>query len=367
IGSDVWLENTKEPSKPSKLILLAQNQNGYHNLLKLISQSFIEGQHLGVPIIKKEWLQKLADGLIALAGGKDGDVGKAILAGDLDLAQNLLKFWKKVFPARYYLELQRTGRVREEEYLVKAVDLAAKLNLPVVATNAVRFLSQDDYEAHEARVCVHSGYVLNDQNRPRLYSEKQYFRSPEEMEELFHDIPESLANSVEIAKRCNVELTFGKTLLPIFPVPKDTTPEIHFAKETYIGLAKRLKSIAGDNDVAAIEAEYKKRIDYEIVVINQMGFASYFLIVADFINWSKKNGIPVGPGRGSGAGSLVAYALGITDVDPIEHELLFERFLNPERVSLPDFDIDFCMDGRDRVITYVMEQYGRDKVAQIIT
>ncbi len=364
IGADVWLENEHDHSRPFKMLFLAQNQLGYQNILQLISRSYIEGQYLGTPIVKRLWVEKLAAGLIALSGAKYGDVGQALLADDLEQAQNLAKFWQKIFPGCYYLELQRTGREREEEYLTKALDLAVALKLPVVATNAVRFLDSEDFEAHEARVCIHSGHVLNDSNRPHLYSETQYLRSQDEMMELFHDIPESLMNSVEIAKRCNVELTFGRTLLPIFPVPKDTTPEIYFTKEAHLGLEKRLEMIQGAADQ---RRKYLERLEYEIKVINQMGFASYFLIVADFISWSKKNGIPVGPGRGSGAGSLVAYALGITDLDPIGHELLFERFLNPERVSLPDFDIDFCMDGRDRVIAYVVEHYGKDKVAQIIT
>lgn len=358
IGVDIWLENEKKSSQPFKIILLAQNRNGYKNLLKLISRSYVEGLYLGRPQVKRVWLQDLAADILVLSGGKSGDIGEALLADDFANAESLIKFWQDNFPERYYLELQRTGRAREEEYIAKAIDLAVKFKVPLVATNAVCFLEPQDFEAHEARVCIHSGYVLNDSNRPREYSDKQYLRSSQEMAELFSDIPESLANSVEIAKRCNVELVLGKTFLPIFPVPKDRTPEELFAQEAHAGLKKRFPQLA---------AEYLKRLEYEIQIINQMGFASYFLIVADFISWAKKNDIPVGPGRGSGAGSLVAYALGITDIDPIKHELLFERFLNPERVSLPDFDIDFCMDGRDRVINYVMARYGKDKVAQIIT
>ncbi len=359
IGVDIWLENNKDEREPFKMSLLAQNQNGYKNILKIVSLSFIEGQHLGVPVVKKIWLQELSEGLIVLSGGKDGDIGQALLAGDLERAQQLLKFWQKIFPGRYYLELQRTGRAREEEYLQMALDLAALFSCPVVATNAVRFLSRQDFEAHEARVCIHSGYVLNDPNRPHLYNEQQYLRSPAEMEELFSDIPESLINSVEIAKRCNVELVFDKTFLPIFPTPANITPEAYFVEEAHAGFKKRYSEKPGK--------EYDQRLAYEIGVINQMGFASYFLIVADFIRWAKQNNVPVGPGRGSGSGSLVAYVLGITGVDPIKHELLFERFLNPERVSLPDFDIDFCIEGRDRVIEYVVNRYGKDKVAQIIT
>lgn len=358
IGADIWLENTKDERKPFKILLLAKNQKGYQNILKLVSLSFIEGQHLGIPIVKKIWLQDLAEGLIVLSGGKDGDIGRALLANDLKQAEQLLKFWQQIFPEHYYLELQRTGREHEEEYLEKALDLAAKLSCPVVATNAVRFLNREDFEAHEARVCIHSGYVLNDSNRPRAYNEHQYFRSQEEMAELFSDIPESLINSVEIAKRCSVELVFDKTFLPIFPTPSNTTSEAYFIAQAHAGLKKRCFE---KNE------EYVKRLVYEIDIINRMGFASYFLIVTDFIHWAKQNNIPVGPGRGSGAGSLVAYVLEITDIDPIKYELLFERFLNPDRVSLPDFDIDFCVNGRDLVIEYVVQRYGKDKVAQIIT
>ncbi len=363
VGVDIWLENLHDHARPFKKLLLAQNHVGYQNLLQLISRSYVAGQYLGMPIVKRVWLEELAEGMIALSGGKYGDVGQALLADNFSEAESSAKFWQKIFPGRYYLELQRTGREQEEEYLIKAVDLANNLKLPVVATNAVRFLELQDFEAHEARVCIHSGYVLDDSNRPRLYNEKQYLCSQEEMANLFSDLPESLVNSVEIAKRCNVELTLGRTFLPIFPTPADTTPEIHFAKAAHLGLERCLQL----NTNPELCKAYAERLEYEIKVINQMGFASYFLIVADFISWSKKNGVPVGPGRGSGAGSLVAYTLGITDIDPLMHELLFERFLNPERVSLPDFDVDFCMDGRDRVIAYVVERYGKDKVAQIIT
>lgn len=357
IGVDILLENNNQARQPFKMLLLVQNQTGYRNILQLISLSFTQGQHLGVPLVKKTWLQELNAGLIALSGAKNGDVGQALLANDFVQAQQLIKYWQELFPNSYYLELQRTGREREEEYIQKALDLAEQQQCPVVATNAVRFLYQQDFEAHEARVCIHGGYILDDATRPHLYSERQYLRSSDEMVELFSDIPESLINSVEIAKRCNTELTFGKTFLPIFPVPETTTPEFYFANAAREGLNNRLQP----------SKQYTERLEYEIDVINNMGFASYFLIVADFIGWAKKNDVPVGPGRGSGAGSLVAYSLGITDLDPIQHELLFERFLNPQRVSLPDFDIDFCMEGRDRVIEYVVGRYGQDKVAQIIT
>lgn len=369
VGVDIWLENELQQTKPFKVILLAQNQKGYQNILKIISRSYLHGQQLGIPVVKRDWLQELNSGLIVLSGGKDGDVGSSLLLGDLEKTKNLLDFWQENFSDRYYLEIQRTGREKEEEYLAKAFELSVRSSVPLVATNAVRFLHQDDFDAHEARVCIHSGRVLNDEGRPKLYGDQQYLRSEDEMVELFSDIPESLVNSVEIAKRCNVEVEFGKTYLPVFPMPSNTTAEDYFTDQAHAGLQKRLQDNFDSNSEGfkQIQDDYVKRLNYEIEVINQMGFASYFLIVADFINWSRKNDVPVGPGRGSGAGSLVAYSLGITNIDPIVHGLLFERFLNPERVSLPDFDVDFCMDGRDRVIEYVMECYGKDKVAQIIT
>src|SRR3989337_1789123 len=261
IGVDIWLENENNRSHPFKMLLLAQNQNGYHHILQLISRSFIEGQYLGVPIVKRSWIQELADSLIILSGGKDGDVGQALLADDLEQAKYLLKFWQKIFPERYYVELQRTGRAREEEYLIKALDLAVKMNIPVVATNAVRFLHPQDFEAHEARVCIHSGHTLSDGSRSRTYSEQQYLRTCDEMEKLFHDIPESLTNSVEIAKRCNVEVALGKTFLPVFPVPLDTTAESLFSKETHLGLERRLQTTfdTSTNDFIAIRDEYITR------------------------------------------------------------------------------------------------------------
>ena len=369
IGVDVWLDNEKNRSKPFKLLLLAQNQTGYNNIVKIISESYVRGQHLGIPIVKREWLKELSAGLIVLSGAKEGDVGRALLSNDLDKAKKLLNFWQENFSDRYYLELQRTGRREENEYLERAFDLALESKTPLVATNAVRFLSSEDFEAHEARVCINRGAILNDENRERLYTDQHYFRSQDEMVKLFQDIPESLANSVEIAKRCNVEMTFGEIRLPIFTVPgKEIDIEEYFLEEAYSGLERRLQDgFSASENFDEIKKEYTARLEYEISVLKQMGFTSYFLIVADFIGWSKRNGIPVGPGRGSGAGSLVAYVLGITNVDPLEHGLLFERFLNPERVSMPDFDIDFCMDGRDRVISYVVERYGKEKVAQIIT
>jgi len=352
IGADCWLHNEQDVNKPSRILLLVQTFEGYRNLTRLISRSYQEGQHLGLPMLDREWLTGNCDGLIALSGGCDGDVGRLILSGNQEQAREQVRQWQSLFGDRYYLEVNRTGRPREEDYLHACVDLSQELGVTVVATNDVRFLKPDDFDAHEVRVCIHDGRTLDDPRRPKNYSPQQYLRSPEEMAELFADLPEALANSVEIAKRCNLELTLGKNYLPDFPVPEGMTVAEFTIDESKAGLEMRLQGILDRADAAYAEQrkEYDDRLKLELDVIIQMGFPGYFLIVADFIHWARENDVPVGPGRGSGAGSLVAYALGITDLDPIEHELLFERFLNPERVSMPDFDVDFCMEGRDRVI-----------------
>ncbi len=369
IGVDLWLRNESDASQPYRLVLLCQNRVGYLNLTRLISRSYIEGQERGIPTVRKDWLHGASDGLIALSGGQQGDVGLALLAGNHDAAQRLLAEWLALFPARYYLEVQRSGRPQDEEYLHAAVSVAVAHEVPVVATNDVHFVKAEDYEAHEARVCIHEGRVLGDSRRPRLYSEQQYLRTPQEMAELFADLPEALENTVEIAKRCNLELKLGQPVLPDFPIPEGLTTDEYFRQQAREGLEQRLRLLfdVNDPDFAARRQEYDERLDIELGVIIQMGFPGYFLIVADFIRWAKQNDVPVGPGRGSGAGSLVAYALDITDLDPIRYDLLFERFLNPERVSMPDFDVDFCMEGRDRVIDYVVQHYGRERVSQIIT
>lgn len=360
IGSDVWIENEVDKTKPYRLILLCQNEQGFHNLTDLVSKSYLEGQFQGRPLVKKEWLETHHLGLIAIANSVESDVAVALLAGQQELAEVLLEYWSLRFPNRFYLEVTRTKRREEEAYLVAALRLAERKNCPLVASNAVHFLNKSDFEAHEARVCIHAGYTLNDPKRPKRYTEEQYLKTPQEMEELFSDIPEALENSLEIARRCNLELKLGQVFLPNYPIPAGLTLEEYFKKEANLGLQLRFKD-------KTVPVEYQQRLDIELTVIIEMGFAGYFLIVADFIRWANKNGVPVGPGRGSGAGSLVAYALEITGLDPIPYDLLFERFLNPERVSLPDFDIDFCMEGRDRVIEYVAETYGRDAVSQIIT
>jgi len=369
IGADLWLFSDQEPNRPARLLLLCQDREGYLNLTRLVSRSYTEGQQRGIPIIHKSWLQGHSNGLIALSGGLAGDVGQALQAGNEALANTLVQEWQALFPQRYYLEVMRTGRAGEENYLHAVVDLAQHHALPVVASNDVRFLKAKDFGAHEARVCIHDGRTLDDTRRPRDYSEQQYLRSVEEMQTLFADLPEAISNSVEIARRCNLELSLGKHVLPDFPVPEGMTADDYFSEQAHAGLEQRLTALLdrSADDFAECRREYDQRLEFELNVIINMGFPGYFLIVADFIQWAKDNGIPVGPGRGSGAGSLVAYALRITDLDPIRYELLFERFLNPERVSMPDFDVDFCMEGRDRVIDYVAQRYGRDKVSQIIT
>ena len=366
VGSDVWLYNEAEPVSPHRLTLLAQNLEGYRTLTELISRAYQENQRQGIPMLMADWLETSNAGLIALSGAREGRIGRALLTGNADDARRELERWLKVFANRFFLELQRTDRPQEEDYIEAALDLAVEFNAPPVATNDVRFLKPDEFYAHEARVCINQGRVLDDPRRPKDYTDRQYLRSPEEMAELFKDIPEALENTVEIAKRCSLELTLGENFLPNFPVPSGMSVEEFFAEESRKGLQQRLAVLLPNASTEQCQP-YWERLEVEIGVINQMQFPGYFLIVADFIQWAKTNGIPVGPGRGSGAGSLVAYALRITDLDPMEFELLFERFLNPERVSMPDFDVDFCMERRDEVIDYVAEHYGRDRVSQIIT
>jgi len=368
-GADLWLLNEEQPKQPFRLTCLCQNQAGFKNLLKLISRSFLQGQGQGKPMVQRSWLKDWHEGLILLSGAHEGDLGQALLKNDKKRIQDCREFWAQNFHERYYLEIRRTGRAPEDEYLQKAVELSEQAGLPLVATNDVRFLYPEDFEAHEARVCIQEGHVLSDFRRPRVYSEQQYLRSPAEMEKLFADLPEALENTVEIAKRCNVNLTLGTYFLPHCSVPDHLSAEAYLSQAAKNGLEDRLKYLFSTAVPTAREQRqpYDQRLENELQVITKMGFAGYYLIVADFVRWAKENGIPVGPGRGSGPGSLVAYALKITDIDPLSYDLLFERFLNPERVSLPDFDIDFCMEGRDRVIDYVAQKNGRESVAQIIT
>ena len=369
VGADVYIFNPEEPASPFRLTLLVNQQQGYITLTELISRAYQEGQYLGVPMIERSWIEQNHQGLIALSGAMEGDIGKALLADNFILAREYVDYWSNLFANCFYLELQRVGKTDEERYIKAAVDLALATDLPVVATNDVRFLKQTDFAAHEVRVCINQGRVLDDSRRPKDYTDQQYLRSSEEMQTLFADIPEALVNTVEIAKRCNIKLTLGENFLPDFPVPLGMTLDKLMSNEAKKGLDERLQiyPAVGKGSDAENRQVYYQRLETELNVIAGMGFPGYFMIVADFIQWAKNNHIPVGPGRGSGAGSLVAYALKITDLDPIEFDLLFERFLNPERISMPDFDIDFCMDRRDEVINYVAEHYGRDHVAQIIT
>ncbi len=372
IGVDLRIAGDDQ-KRPDRLVLLCQNRKGYQNLTRLVTRCYLEGQWRGAPLCHRDWLDRQScEGLIALSGGSEGDVGRNLANGHEDAASAALSNWQDVFDDRFFLEVIRTGRAGEETCVQRSLSMASDFSVPVVATNDVRFLNEGDYFAHEARVCIHDGRGLADADRPRLYSEQQYLKSTEEMTELFADIPEALANSVEIARRCSLDLELGATFLPAFPVPEGQTTDDFLRAESRRGLEVYLNgkfrcSTDASEKPEVAGAAYWTRLDDELNVICEMGFPGYFLIVADFIRWAKEQRIPVGPGRGSGAGSLVAFVLGITALDPLEHDLLFERFLNPERVSMPDFDIDFCMEGRDRVIDYVAERYGRDHVSQIIT
>ncbi|BBG29524.1 DNA polymerase III subunit alpha [Zymobacter palmae] len=374
VGSDLWMINPQDEEHPYRLTLLAMNAEGYKNLTELISRGWQHGQVKGVPLLHKEWIFEASEGLIALSGAREGEIGRFLLADHAEMARTLLAEWQRFFPDRFYLELQRTGRQYDEECVHLSVALAAETGTPVVATNDVRFLKREDFWAHETRVSIGEGRALNDPRREQRYTEEQYLKSPAEMAELFDDIPEALENTVMIAARCNVDLRLGTYFLPEYPIPDGLSIEEFFNKLSHEGLTKRLELLfEGPNAIyrersrEEEEPKYRERLEFELQIINQMGFPGYFLIVMDFIRWAKQNGIPVGPGRGSGAGSLVAYSLEITDLDPLEYDLLFERFLNPERVSMPDFDVDFCMEKRDRVIDYVADTYGRDAVSQIVT
>ena len=365
VGVDLWVEDPEDRDRPKPVCLLAMDDSGYRNLTLLISRAWREGQYHGSPRVAREWLDEHAAGVLALSGGCYGEIGQLLANGHTQEARAALQQWMTTFSDRFYLEVHRTGRPGEEDYLHAVVELAAETGCPVVATNDVRFIAAHEFEAHEARVCIGDGRTLDDPRRPRLYSDQQYLRSCEEMIDLFSDLPEAIANTVEIARRCSVTIPLGEASLPDFPVPEGTAIEDYLSQVSHEGLVHRLKQT---NVVAAETVQrYRERLDYELGVINEMGFPGYFLVVMDFIRWGKQQGIPVGPGRGSGAGSLVAYALEITDLDPLTYDLLFERFLNPQRVSMPDFDVDFCMDRRDEVIEYVAETYGREAVSQIIT
>jgi len=368
IGCDVWISNDANRDQPSRLLLLCRTREGYHRLCELLARAYRENQYRGRAELRKEWFADGGDGLIALSGAHLGEIGQALGQQNWERALELGREWSALFRNAFYVELQRPGTAQADSYVQLAVPLARELGLPVVATHPIQFPQREDFQAHEARVCIAEGYMLGDPRRPRPFTEEQYFKSQAEMAALFADIPEALANSVEIAKRCNLTIELGKPKLPLFPTPAGMTLDDFMLAEAKAGLEKRLAQLFPDaarrEDMRPI---YEARLDFEARTIIQMGFPGYFLIVADFINWAKNNGVPVGPGRGSGAGSLVAYCLGITDLDPLRYDLLFERFLNPERVSMPDFDVDFCQDGRDRVIDYVRKRYGEESVSQIAT
>jgi len=367
-GCDVWVTNAVDRNRPSRLMLLVQHREGYRRLCELLTRAYQENLYRGRAEIAPAWLADGTEGLLALSGGDAGNVAQAILDEKPDAARTAAEAWAALFPGRYYLELQRFGQPHTERLIDALLDIGAALNLPAVATHPIQFIAPDDFKAHEARVCIAEGMMLGDPRRPRPFTAEQYFKTPDEMAELFADLPEALANSVEIAKRCNLTLELGKSRLPDFPTPDGMSLDDYMRQRAFEGLHERMAHLYPDEvERAAKLPEYIERLEFDLGTIIQMGLPGYFLIVADFINWAKNNGVPVGPGRGSGAGSLVAYSLRITDLDPLAYDLLFERFLNPERVSMPDFDIDFCQDGRDRVIQYVKERYGHAAVSQIAT
>jgi DNA polymerase-3 subunit alpha len=368
VGCDVFISNHAESDQPFRLLLLCQSNVGYLRLCELLTRAYLENQNRGRPEIRKEWLQSGTEGLIALSGAHLGEIGTTLLNGNTASAHLVAQEYAGMFPSRFYLEVQRCGFAREDLHVRETVKLAAELALPVVATHPIQFLHEADFKAHEARVCIAEGYILNDKRRVRAFTPQQYFKSQAEMAALFADLPEALTNSIEIAKRCNLTLQLGKPYLPNFPTPEGMSLDEFLRSESELGLQQRMAVLYPDeNKRAAKMPEYAERLAFEVNTIINMKFPGYFLIVADFIRWAKGNGVPVGPGRGSGAGSLVAYSLGITDLDPLRYELLFERFLNPERVSMPDFDVDFCQDGRERVIDYVKQKYGAASVSQIVT
>ena len=370
IGCDVWITNENDRDKPSRLLLLVKNAAGYLQLCELVSRSWLENVHRGRAEIRAEWLAALQPrgGLIALSGAQFGDIGMALENGNAAAAERCARRWATIFEQHFYIEVQRAGQPNMEQQVRQFVALAARLDLPVVATHPVQFLSCDEFTAHEARTCISAGEILANPRRARRFNDQQCFKTQAEMAALFADMPAALVNAVEIATRCNLVLELGKPRLPDFPIPDGLSVDDFLAMEAQQGLEQRLLRLYPDATVREANRErYAARLKFETDTIIKMGFPGYFLIVADFIRWAKNNGVPVGPGRGSGAGSLVAYALSITDLDPLAYNLLFERFLNPERVSMPDFDIDFCQEGRDRVIQYVKERYGKDAVSQIAT
>ncbi|GAB3776603.1 DNA polymerase III subunit alpha [Ramlibacter monticola] len=369
IGCELMLQGLgADPAVVTRVLLLVQNHRGYLNLCEILARAWTKNVVRAQGVARLEWLQELNEGLILLSGAQAGPLGQALLQGDEGRASELALQLAGLFPHRFYIELQRAGRPDDEPHVAAAVQLAARLSLPVVATHPVQFTKEDDYEAHEARVCISEGEILGNPRRVRRFTREQYFKSQAQMEALFADLPSAVANTLEIARRCNLVLELGKPRLPNFPTPNGMPAEEYFRYASHEGLKERLLHLfPKEAEREQVRPRYEERLEFELGIILKMGFPGYFLIVGDFINWAKNHGCPVGPGRGSGAGSLVAYALKITDLDPLQYSLLFERFLNPERVSMPDFDIDFCQGNRDRVIEYVKEKYGRDAVSQIAT
>lgn len=373
LGAEVNLsmQDTGFGEPGSKALLLVQDHPGYLNLCEFLSRSWmLQDVKLHQPTIQWSWLKELSEGLILLSGAQSGCVGQALLQGNPAQAEKLCVELHHLFPGRFYLELQRAGRIDEERYIAAVVPLAHKLSLPVVATHPIQYMLPQNFEAHEARVCIAQGEILGNPKRPKLFTRNQYFKSSEEMKELFADIPSAIRNTVNIAKRCHLQLTLGKPQLPDFPTPIEAGQhipiDVYFRKVSRTGLSQRLRKLFPNSDERLrVEKTYEDRLEFEIQTILKMGFPGYFLIVSDFINWAKQNGCPVGPGRGSGAGSLVAFSLNITDLDPLKYGLLFERFLNPERVSMPDFDIDFCQINRDRVIDYVKQNTAEMRSAKL--
>ncbi|MCE2860451.1 MAG: DNA polymerase III subunit alpha, partial [Oxalobacteraceae bacterium] len=370
VGCDIWVTNEEDRDKPFRLLLLVKNRAGYLQLCELLARASLTNAHRGRAEVRIDWLEALqpAGGLIALSGFQAGDIGSALENGNAALAERCALRWAKIFSGHFYIEVQRNGNPALENLLRQSTQLAAKLQLPVVATHPVQFLRKKEFTAHEARTCIAEGEILANTRRPKRFTPEQYFKTQAEMVELFADLPAALQNSAIIAQRCNLTLELGKAQLPDFPTPDGMSIGEFLVAQAAAGLERRLQQLYPDPaQREQVRERYTSRLRFETDTIIAMGFPGYFLIVADFIQWAKNNGVPVGPGRGSGAGSLVAYALSITDLDPLEYNLLFERFLNPDRVSMPDFDIDFCQEGRDRVIQYVKERYGKDAVSQIVT
>ena len=368
MGCDLVIQNEADREKPFRMAVICQNHDGYKNLCEILTHAWLKNQYMGRGETKMEWLFKHHEGLIFLSGGPEGQIAQLCLAGKKDEAISLATKMKEAWGDRFFLELQRAGRSSDEAVVRYHLSIADECDISVVATHPIQFLEPQDFDAHDIRVCIARGEVLADKSRSKLYSPEQYFKSPEEMISLFADVPSAIANTVEIAKRCNLEGVLSKPQLPLFPTPDGMSLDDYIDQLSHEGLEQRLEFLYPDKEQREKERpRYEERLQFELGIIKKMGFPGYFLIVQDFINWSKRNGVAVGPGRGSGAGSLVAYSLRITDMDPLRYDLLFERFLNPERVSMPDFDVDFCQYNRQRTINYVKSRYGEDAVSQIAT